>query len=219
VLLTDPWKALVARRQPKGLSEMREEFNDEDKTILDKLYSIRITIDMQNAPLTAIVDYIREISGLNIHLSGIDSPDCEVISIKVQDVVLGGALRLLLQPRRMTYLVRDGVVLICPAVALRSVSDDGREVSLKGRPLRPGKILAVTRNAQFIAVVQVPDRVDKFQAQARVLLSLGRILPGDWVQEVGDLGVYLSRLPQDVRREIFSRAGQEAIRVKMRLKE
>lgn len=115
----ETWKELIAKRQPKGLSEMRDEINDEDKTIVDKLHSIRITIDMQNAPLTAIVDYIREISGLNIHISGIDNPDAEMISFKVQDIVLDGALRLMLQPRNKAYLVRDGVVLITTAEALK----------------------------------------------------------------------------------------------------
>jgi Flp pilus assembly secretin CpaC/tetratricopeptide (TPR) repeat protein len=115
----ETWKELIAKRQPKGLSEMHEEINDEDKTIVDKLHSIRITIDMQNAPLTAIVDYIREISGLNIHISGIDNPDAEMISFKVQDIVLDGALRLMLQPRNKAYLVRDGVVLITTADALK----------------------------------------------------------------------------------------------------
>ncbi|RPH44936.1 MAG: hypothetical protein EHM91_07925, partial [Planctomycetota bacterium] len=115
----ETWKELIAKRQPKGLSEMHEEINDEDKTIVDKLHSIRITIDMQNAPLTAIVDYIREISGLNIHISGIDNPDAEMISFKVQDIVLDGALRLMLQPRNKAYMVRDGVVLITTADALK----------------------------------------------------------------------------------------------------
>src|SRR6185295_8821839 len=46
----ETWKELISKRQPKGLWEMRDEINDEDKTIVDKLHSIRITIDMQNAP-------------------------------------------------------------------------------------------------------------------------------------------------------------------------
>ena len=113
------WKELIAKRQPKGLAALDESINDEDKTIVDTLHSIRITIDMQNAPLTAIVDYIREISGLNIHISGIDNPDAEMISFKVQDIVLDGALRLMLQPRNKAYMVRDGVVLITTADALK----------------------------------------------------------------------------------------------------
>jgi hypothetical protein len=113
------WREKIQRRQPKGIQAMTEEINDEDKTIVDKLHSIRITIDMQNAPLTAIVDYIREISGLNMHISGIDNPDAEMISFKVQDIVLDGALRLMLQPRNKAYMVRDGVVLITTAEALK----------------------------------------------------------------------------------------------------
>ena len=116
----ETWKELISKRQPKGIALVDEEINDEDKTIVDKLHSIRITIDMQNAPLTAIVDYIREISGLNIHISGIDNPDAEMISFKVQDIVLDGALRLMLQPRNKAYMVRDGVVLITTADALKT---------------------------------------------------------------------------------------------------
>ena len=113
------WRELISQRKPKGIQALQDEINDEDKTIIDKLHSIRITIDMQNAPLTAIVDYIREISGLNIHISGIDNPDAEMISFKVQDIVLDGALRLMLQPRNKAYMVRDGVVLITTADALK----------------------------------------------------------------------------------------------------
>ncbi len=113
------WREKIAARKPKGIQAMQDEINDEDKTIIDKLHSIRITIDMQNAPLTAIVDYIREISGLNIHISGIENPDQEMISFKVQDIVLDGALRLMLQPRNKAYMVRDGVVLITTADALK----------------------------------------------------------------------------------------------------
>src|SRR5437762_1041051 len=101
----ETWKELVAKRKPKGIAELEEDIKDEDKTILDKLRSIRITIDMQNAPLTAIIDYIREISGLNMHISGVDDADSAMISFKVADIVLDGALRLMLGPRQLAYLV------------------------------------------------------------------------------------------------------------------
>ncbi|HYF01278.1 MAG TPA: hypothetical protein VEJ18_20310 [Planctomycetota bacterium] len=116
---TEVWRELIAKRKPKGIAEFEEDIQPEDKEILDKLKSIRITIDMQNAPLTAIVDYIREISGLNLHISGIENPDQEIISFKVSDIVLDGALRLMLQPRGKGYMVKDGVVLITTAEMLK----------------------------------------------------------------------------------------------------
>jgi type II secretory pathway component GspD/PulD (secretin)/tetratricopeptide (TPR) repeat protein len=113
------WLEQIAKRKPKGIAQLEEDIQPEDKEILDKLKSIRITIDMQNAPLTAIVDYIREISGLNIHIQGIENPDQEVISFKVTDIVLDGALRLMLGPRQKGYIVKDGVVVITTADALK----------------------------------------------------------------------------------------------------
>src|ERR1043165_2918713 len=53
-----------------------------------------------------------EIYTLSLH-------DALPISFKVQDIVLDGALRLMLQPRNKAYLVRDGVVLITTADALK----------------------------------------------------------------------------------------------------
>ena len=50
----ETWKELISKRKPKGIADLEEDIKPEDKEILDKLKSIRITIDMQNAPLTAM---------------------------------------------------------------------------------------------------------------------------------------------------------------------
>ncbi len=108
------WLEVISKRKPKGIAEFEEQFSDEDKSIQDKLKSIKITIDMQNAPLTAVIDYIREISGLNfvIDNKAIENPDQEMISIRVADIVLDGVLRLMLQPKQKVHVVQGGVVLI-----------------------------------------------------------------------------------------------------------
>jgi Ca-activated chloride channel family protein len=111
----ETWKELISKRKPKGIAELEEDTKAEDKEILEKLRSIRITIDMQNAPLTAIVDYIREISGLNMHITGVENADSEMMTFKGADLLMDGALRALLGPRRLAYIVRDGVVLITSA--------------------------------------------------------------------------------------------------------
>jgi hypothetical protein len=79
-----------------------------------KLRSIRITIDMENAPLTAIVKYIGEIGKLTFVVDpvAIPNPDADVISFKVQDIVLDGALKLMLGPREMGYVAVGDVVLV-----------------------------------------------------------------------------------------------------------
>jgi hypothetical protein len=200
---------------------MDESINDEDKSIVEKLRSLRISIDMQNAPLTAVVDHVREVSGLNIHISGIDNPDAEILSVKSRDEVLDRALRQILEPRNKTYLVRDGVVVITMAdavVQLRSVSEDGTKMHVTGKGIEKGSLLAVTRHSKFVALLRV-EGVLEGVAEARALpgLAVGRILPGDEVKRIGNIAEYVSTLAEDVRKDLASRSNQQAIRAKMEL--
>ncbi|RPH36359.1 MAG: hypothetical protein EHM91_16135 [Planctomycetota bacterium] len=199
---------------------MTEELNDEDKVISARLRSIRVTVDLQNAPMTAIVDRLREISGLNIHAPGIDGPNCEAITFKVKDVVVGQALRQLLEPRNRTYRVRDGVVLITVANIVDVVSEDGSKVLVGGSGLAVGSLLAVTRDSRFVALLRV-EEVRDVGGLARVLpgLAVGRILPGDHAVLVTDPKGYLAALPEQVRMDLSSRANQQAMRAKMGLKQ
>ena len=116
----DVWEEIL-KRKPKGIAELEEEIQPEDQAIADKLRAIKITIDMQNAPLTAVVEYIREISGLNmvIDTKAIEKPEEQMISIKVADIVLDGALKLILGPKNWAHAVQDGTVIITSAEALK----------------------------------------------------------------------------------------------------
>jgi hypothetical protein len=229
-----PWGELVGKRQPKGLSEMKEETADEDKAILEKLRSIRVTVEMQNAPMTAIVDHLREVTGLNIVAPPSNIPDGEVVTVKVKDAALDQTLRQLLEPRGKTYRVHDGVIVILPSsgpeamaacvapltLEVAGVSEDGTRLQLKGQLVSSGRICAVTRAGKFMALILV-DGIAGDQPEAKVLrdLAVGRILPGDRVQVVTDPRGYLAALPIDVRKDLSSRASQQAIRAKMGLKE
>ena len=116
------WQEVISKRQPKGIQDFElDAMRPEDQEIVDKLKSIRITIDMQNAGLNAVVDYIREISGLNfvIDLKAIENPEQETISIKVTDIVLDGALKLMLGPKNKAHMVEGGVVIVTSMDALK----------------------------------------------------------------------------------------------------
>lgn len=91
----------------------------EDRAIREKLASIRVTIDMEKAPLTSVVDYLRELSGLNMHISGIENADGEMLSVKLSDLPMGRVLKHVLRPRQWGFTVRDGVVLVTTQVALQ----------------------------------------------------------------------------------------------------
>jgi len=95
----------------------------EDKGIQDKVFSVRVSLDVKDAPLPEVVDFLHQVSGVQIRITGIDQPDKEIISLKASDVVLDGMLRLLLGPRQLAYAVRDGVILITKiAVLMKEVT-------------------------------------------------------------------------------------------------
>jgi hypothetical protein len=81
----------------------------------DKLKSIRITIDMQNAPLADIVKYLQEISGLNMVIEAPQEKRETSVSLKVSDAVLEGMMEFLAGTAGMTYDVdRFGIVVFRP---------------------------------------------------------------------------------------------------------
>lgn len=185
---TEVWRELIAKRKPKGISDIEEDIQPEDKEILDKLKSIKITIDMQNAPLTAIVDYIREISGLNIHISGIDNPDQEVISFKVADIVLDGALKLMLGPRQKGYMVKDGVVLITTADSLKKKVKlelyDVQDLTY-GMQDFPGVDISLAQDAIGAQVTQGEEAVQQFTGEDLANLIKNTIHKDQWEEADG----------------------------------
>ncbi len=184
----ETWKELIAKRSPKGIAQLDEDIKPEDKEILDKLRSIRITIDMQNAPLTAIVDYIREISGLNIHISGIDNPDQEQISFKVQDIVLDGALKLMLTPKQFGYTVKDGVVIITKADQLKkSVKLELYDVQdlTYGMQDFPGVDISLAQDAIGTTVAQGEETKQQFTGEDLANLIKNTIHKDQWEEADG----------------------------------
>lgn len=75
------------------------------------LSSTRVTLDCQNEPLPALLKTISEMTGLTlVPAAGFER---EMISFKVQSIVVDGALRLLLQPRNKGYeILPDGTIRI-----------------------------------------------------------------------------------------------------------
>ncbi len=104
----------IRRRQPKGIQEFQDEISEDDQKIVEKLKNTRITLEQSGASLVAVIDYIRDFSGLNfiIDPKEIPNPEQETVSIKVQDIILSAALKLTLDQKGLVYYVEGGVVII-----------------------------------------------------------------------------------------------------------
>lgn len=95
--------------------------DSEDAKTLDKLRAIRISVDMEDAPLTAVIDYFQEISGLNMCIDppSVTDPDGIIVTFKKENALLGQALAEILLPHRLAYVVEGDIVAITSCGAIR----------------------------------------------------------------------------------------------------
>ncbi|HLF94521.1 MAG TPA: hypothetical protein VJB14_13745, partial [Planctomycetota bacterium] len=83
--------------------------------VLKAAHEKTLSIDLKDTPLTTAADFVREITGMNVHLSGVAAPDASSITFKGTDLPAHSALVLLLEPQGMAYLAKDETILIVPA--------------------------------------------------------------------------------------------------------
>lgn len=75
-----------------------------------KLNNLKVSLDFQNAPLDSVVDYLREISGMNIFTDSKVRDKNLAISIKVNEISLRSIFSLMLKPHSCGILFKDGVL-------------------------------------------------------------------------------------------------------------
>lgn len=84
--------------------------------IVSKLNNTKVSLDFRETPLVDVMDFVREMSGINILIDPkvYDDVDPEKlnITVKVDDLQLGSALRLLLGLRDLTAVYREGVLIV-----------------------------------------------------------------------------------------------------------
>lgn len=109
-------RAVLSRANKRGAVKNALPKNPADKEVHSKLNSM-VSVDFKNKPLHYVLDELRTMSGANIvpqdeflksENISLDYP----IDVKLSDVSLRTALNLILAKARLTYMVRDGVVLV-----------------------------------------------------------------------------------------------------------
>ena len=77
-----------------------------------KLKNVKVTLDFKDTPIDSVLDYLREISGLNIFLDGKVREKNIVVTLKVSELTLRSVLNLILKPQGCDTLWREGVVMV-----------------------------------------------------------------------------------------------------------
>jgi type II secretory pathway component GspD/PulD (secretin) len=77
-----------------------------------KLNNLRITLDFKDSPLEQVVDYLREVSGLNVFVDAKVAEKQIRVSLKVAEISLRSIFALMLKPHGCEIMFREGVVML-----------------------------------------------------------------------------------------------------------
>jgi hypothetical protein len=77
-----------------------------------RMRNLKLTLDFNNAPIDQVVDYLREVSGLNLFVDVKVREKAIVVTLKVAELTLGSVLKLMLQPHGCDVMYREGVVML-----------------------------------------------------------------------------------------------------------
>ena len=117
-MLTAAILALLAAplRAQEGVGE--NESDPKKAEVVNKLNTMRLNLDFKDSSLDEVLNYIRDISGLNIvvdaEVSSKLNPDQMKISLRVKDLLLKSCLKLMLGSRDLTATYKEGVILVVP---------------------------------------------------------------------------------------------------------
>lgn len=109
----------LAAMAPAALAQAAAgDLDNRKQEILNKLNSTRITLDFKDATLDEALSYIRDFTGINIVIAAEVtqqlSPEDLRISLRVKDLTLKSALKLMLSARGLTATYKEGVLVVVP---------------------------------------------------------------------------------------------------------
>jgi type II secretory pathway component GspD/PulD (secretin) len=82
------------------------------QTMESKLRNLKVSLDFKDAPLDAVVDYLREISDMNIFVDAKVREKNLVVNLKVSEIALRSAFSLMLKPHGCDTMYKDGVLMV-----------------------------------------------------------------------------------------------------------
>ncbi len=86
-----------------------------------KLETMRVTVDFENVKLPEAIDYLRDVTGLNLVIlpKAMEKDGETSLRLKVKDLSVKSVLKLLLNSRGLTVAFRDGALVIVPKEELQ----------------------------------------------------------------------------------------------------
>lgn len=119
------------------------------KAAFRKLREARVTVDMQNAPLAAVLDYLREISEIDIVVDPAARPEKD-LTLTLADVPLKDVLRAACARSGLDYDFRHGVLFIAPHERLWAAPREGPVAPLSAERAAEARKWMATLSAESV---------------------------------------------------------------------
>ncbi len=101
-----------------GPALAQDDVDPKKQEILNKLNNLRITVDFNGVPLDDALNYIRDMTNINIIVDAEVhtklSEDQLKVTLKVKDLLLKSAMKLMLQAKELSCSYKEGVLIILP---------------------------------------------------------------------------------------------------------
>lgn len=155
-ILTATLALLAAMAAPLAAQGGTRDADARRQEVLNKLNNQRLSVDFQNTSLEDAIGFIRDFSGLNLHIdAGVHenlTEDQLKVTLKVKDLLLKSVLKLMLGQRGLSAMYREGVLLILPREKIDEKTTlamyDVRDMLMKIQDFPGPKVELVSPSAQ-----------------------------------------------------------------------
>jgi type II secretory pathway component GspD/PulD (secretin) len=204
----DTWMQ-ISKRQPRTLHfEEAEQLAEGDRAIVEKLQAMKFSFEWSDTPLSQVIDFLREATGLNfIFESGVDSST--TVTFNVKDISIDALLRYILKPSDFTYYVDEGIVHITDqstfaAKQIRLEIFDVQDITFRLLDM-PGR--EITFGDEGVQFVDTPAEAQpQFGGEDLVQLIRDTVNKPTWEMEGRDIlfqnGLLIVRQTTDVMKNI-----------------
>ena len=189
LLLPAPARAEETPPADLASAEAASKADSSKQAIQARLQNLKIDLDFTDSPLADVIDFIRDFAQINIVVDprvyeAATDPDIKV-SVKVHDLPLRLALKLLLESRRLAMTYRDGVLMILPpAEAAKEVVMkiyDVRDLLAKIENFEPPKLDLSPPGKPLNVIITIPEEpVRPIDEETLVNLIQTHTGKGDW---------------------------------------
>src|SRR5690349_2742334 len=109
---------LILTLMPAFAQEGGTETDPRKAEVVNRLNTMRVSVDFTNQTLEEAIAFLRDFTGLNILVDAevykTQSEDQLKITLKVKELALKSVLKLMLNSRDLTAMYKEGVVLVVP---------------------------------------------------------------------------------------------------------